>query len=108
MKASAVVRFKYRFCLAMRDPHAARRLTAKEFQRWMWYEQVEPFGELRADYRAAQIVSMIHNVAVTKKNQKEIQDFLLRFGGSPKKKQSVEEQVAMIRAMAEAFAKVDG
>ncbi len=39
-----------------------RDLTAKEFLKWRAYEELEPFGELRADYRAASIVAMIANV----------------------------------------------
>ena len=39
-----------------------RRLTAKQFRMWEIYSELEPFGELRADYRAASIVQMIYNV----------------------------------------------
>ena len=76
----------------MRDPYAARRLTAKEFQRWMWYEQVEPFGELRADYRAAQIVAMIHNTRVEQKDQKSTNEFLLKFDVKKRKRTPQEEE----------------
>jgi hypothetical protein len=90
------VRFGFRFCLAMRDPNALHRVTAKTFQRWMWYEQVEPFGELRDDYRAAQIVTMVHNT--TQKQQKKIEDFLLKFGEQKKRaKQTPEEEARAIK-----------
>jgi len=68
----------------MRDPHLLRRLTAKDFQKWMWYEQVEPFGELRMDWRFAQLIAMVHNTQVDAKHQKKIEDFLLSFD-APKK-----------------------
>ena len=85
-------------------------MSARRFAEWMWYEQVEPFGELRADYHAAQIVTMVHNVAVASEHQKQVEAFLLKFGsqksGSQKsepKRQSVAEQVMILNVMAAAF-----
>ncbi len=84
------------------------RLPAKQFARLMWYEEVEPFGELRADWRSAQIVAMIHNVAVKPEYQKTVDDFLLTFSGSrpkkEKKKQSVREQIEIMTILAHALA----
>lgn len=88
-----------------------RRMSAKQFARWVWYEQVEPFGELRADWRTAQITSMIHNTVVKTENQKSIKDFLLEFRPStessnaapPVRKQTVEEQVEILNILARAF-----
>lgn len=84
------MRFGFRYCLAMSDPHALRRLSAKEFQQWMWYEEVEPFGQLREDFRAAQIVAMIHNTAVDKDHQKATNEFLLKF--AEKRRRTAEEE----------------
>lgn len=101
-----MVRFGFRLCLAMRDPHLLRRLTAKQFQRWMLYERIEPFGELREDYRAAQVVAMIHNVAVKPEHQKSIEDLLLRFTESSSgsgHKQTVEEQAMILNIIAAAL-----
>jgi hypothetical protein len=83
-----------------------RRRTRDLQQLWNWieYEKVEPFGQLRDDYHAAQVVSMIYNTAVSKEHQKDVETFLLKFG--EKKRQTPEIHVAMIRAMAEAFAKI--
>lgn len=83
----------------LRRPHK----ETVQLRRWMEFEQLEPFGELRADYRTAQIVAMIHNVAVTPKDQKSIEEFLLKFGENRGKKQSVAEQVMILNAMAAAF-----
>ena len=76
-------------------------MSARRFAEWMWYEQVEPFGELRADYRSAQVVSMIHNVAVKPEHQKTVEAFLLKFDA--KKKQSVAEQVLILNVLAATF-----
>ena len=66
----------------------------------MEYERIEPFGELRADYRAAQIVAMTHNTCMDEKHQKRIESFLLKFGEQKAAKQSVEEQIQAIKALA--------
>lgn len=104
MRASAVVRFGYRLCLAMHDPNLLRRLSTRDFQQWMLYEQVEPFGELRADFRSAQVVAMIHNVAVAQKDQKPVGDFLLKFEEKKEQRQSVEEQAMILNIIAAALA----
>lgn len=105
MKASAAVRFRFRYCLAMHDPHAARRLSAKDFQQWMWYEEVEPFGQLRDDYRTAQIVAMVHNAAVDSEHQKSTNEFLLKFG-EPKRKRTPEEEARDLKTFIYALAGV--
>lgn len=58
-----------------------RRITAKQLVGWEAYIALEPFQfdrELRADYRAASIREMVHNVAVTK-GQKPLKNFLIDF-----------------------------
>ena len=63
---------------------------------WMLYEELEPFGELRADYRAAQIVAMVHNTSVKPEEQKALTKFLLKFERKKKgKKLSVEQEVSL-------------
>jgi hypothetical protein len=44
---------------------------------WEAYEQIEPFGEMRDDVRAAQVASMVHNMAMDVKNRKPLNDFLI-------------------------------
>lgn len=77
----------------------ARSLTAKQFIDWEFFEQLEPFGDLRADYHAAQIATMIANVN-RGKDQKpyKIEDFLIKF--EEKKKQSPKEQLAIAYSIA--------
>jgi hypothetical protein len=43
-----------------------RGLTARQFQEWLAYAAVEPFDEVRADYRAAQIAQMVLLVNLAK------------------------------------------
>lgn len=85
MKANGARAFAFRLALAMHNPYVTKGMSAKTFAQWMWYEQVEPFGELRADYRTAQIVEMLHNTAVAQENQKSIDAFLLKFVPKPPK-----------------------
>jgi hypothetical protein len=76
-------------------------MSARRFAQWMWYEQVEPFGELRADYRAAQVVATVRNVAVTSEHQKTVEECLLKFEVA--KKQPVAEQILALNILAHAF-----
>jgi len=81
-----------------------RRHTAKWFRGWEMYYELEPFGELRADYRAASIVQMLYNIN-RGKGQKALplKDFVLKFEEEPKRKQSWQEQAAMLRLLAAAY-----
>ena len=82
-----------------------RRLTAKQFRAWEIYSELEPFGELRADYRAASIVQMIYNVNRGEKQKAlPLQEFLLKFEAESKKKQSWQEQLAIMKLLAAAHA----
>lgn len=56
-----------------------RSLTAKQFAEWEHYANLEPFDEVRSDYRTAAIVGMIHNTAVSSQYQRPFADFLLRW-----------------------------
>jgi len=58
-----------------------RRMSSREMSEWQVYEAIEPFGERRADYRAA---SLCHIIAVANgaKNV-ELKDFLLSNGEEP-------------------------
>lgn len=88
-----------------------RSITAKQFLEWQEYARLEPFNELRDDYRAASIVSMIFNMAVDKKDRKPIADFLLKWEGTVEeapKKQTWQEQQAIARVIVAAYSEIDG
>jgi hypothetical protein len=86
-----------------------RSLTAKQFMEWEHYARLEPFNEVRADYRAASIVQMLANVNRGSKTKPySLQDFLLTYGepaeAPQKKKQTWAQQEAILRAVAASFA----
>ncbi len=59
-----------------------QRMGAAEFASWLAFYQMEPFGELRADMRAAMLASLTANAhRNTKKRAKpfELGDFLFAF-----------------------------
>lgn len=81
-------------------------LTAKQFFEWEAYARLEPFDEVREDYRAASIVTMIANVNRGVKQQPyRYKDFLLNFEEQEAKsqQQTVEQQIALAYAIARAF-----
>jgi len=58
-----------------------RGMSATEFLDWQVYAELEPFGEIRADYRSAALQALIANVNrdVKKGRPYRVEDFLLRF-----------------------------
>ncbi len=78
-------------------------ISAEQFLEWMHYDAIDPFGEWRADYRAAEIVTMIANVNRDKKRRPtpfKTPDFLVRFGEPTKKdkpKQTWQDQLAIAK-----------
>jgi len=57
-----------------------RGLTAKQFKEWITYAKLEPFDEVRADYRAAQIAQMILLVNLAKGAQvPKLNELILKF-----------------------------
>lgn len=86
-----------------------RSITARQFLEWEVYYSLEPFGGLRADYRAASIACVIANVNRAKgQKQFSLQDFLLKFDSEAvPKKQTWQEQKAIAMMWVQAF-NVDG
>lgn len=81
-----------------------RRLTAKQFLDWERYDLIEPFGEVRADWRAASIVAMIANVnRPSKQPAYPMADFLLKFIEEAKRTQTPEEQLAIAKMIAASY-----
>ncbi len=60
-----------------------RSLTARQFLDWHHYDSMEPFGELRADYRTADIVATLINLQRDRKKKPEpykLAEVVLKFG----------------------------
>lgn len=87
-----------------------RTLTGKQWIEMSAYAELEPFDEVRDDYRIASIVQAIFNTNLGK-GQKPftLDDVRLKFGGveEPKKQQSPEEQLAIMKLWAAAQAMAD-
>jgi len=85
-----------------------RSLTAKQFMEWEYYAQLEPFNELRQDYRVASILQMLANVNRGPNDKPySLADFLLNFGEQEPKSnqtQSRDQQISVIKAIAMTFA----
>lgn len=80
-----------------------RGITAKQFRDWEIYHELEPFGEIRADYRVAAVVQMLYNVnRGAKQKPLPLEDFLLRFDAEPKPKPR-QNQFGMMKLLAEAY-----
>jgi hypothetical protein len=102
-----------------------RSLTAKQFMEWQAYARLEPFGETRADWRAASISKTLFdlnqklvdtlfavNGAEKSKRPKiietKLQDFLLTWKDeestppTPKKRQTWQEQLAIVEMIVHA------
>lgn len=74
-------------------------MTAKKFRDWEIFFELEPFGDIRDDYRTASIVQMIYNVRA--KTQRPLKDFVLNFGAQAPKKQTWQEQARMLTLFAQ-------
>lgn len=86
-----------------------RRMGAKLFNEWRAFEELEPFEDIRQDWRMAQLVAKLANLHRNLEAHPEpypISDFLLNYGNEkeearPKteeeKKQEILEEAARIK-----------
>lgn len=58
-------------------------MTWRQFVMWRAYDSLEPFGEERADYRAALIASTIVNASPAIKRRYKLADFMPEFDAAP-------------------------
>ena len=76
-----------------------------EFTEWIAYNNIDPFGELRADLRQAQICALTANINRDRKKHKKpfgLADFMpyLDKEEKPKPDQSPGQQVQVVSSMA--------
>ncbi|MGE5619531.1 MAG: DUF4035 domain-containing protein [Sphingomonadaceae bacterium] len=78
------------------------RISSRELTEWIEYAKLEPFGEERADLRAAIVAATIANV-YRRKGSKPFKpsDFMPAFG--PEEAQSVEQQLGIVEMLNAAF-----
>jgi hypothetical protein len=86
---------------------AQQRIDSAEFAEWIAYHRIEPFGELRSDYRSALLCDVICKMHGTKQKTKA-EDFLLNFEPTVRKVQSVEEMKNALRNTLRAQGLING
>lgn len=67
-------------------------VPSRTLSEWRAFASIEPIGERRADYRAAQIVTALANINRDRKSHPDpfkLEDFLLKFG-EPERPRGVE------------------
>ncbi len=72
----------------------------------MAYGQLEPFGEDRADLRAAIIAATVANANRDPKRQRRpfrVEDFMPRFGEEPLRQDTWQSQLAMVEMLNVAY-----
>lgn len=77
-------------------------MTARQFARWYAYSQVEPFGALRDDYRAAQVgAAIVNNIPLRGKGAKTLRpdDFFASLKAA-RGRQSAKDMAAALTALA--------
>lgn len=88
-----------------------RGLTVRQFEEWVDYEQVEPFGAVRENYHAAIVAKTLADIAQAKRQDGKsftLEDFLLTFEPpAPKQRQSWQEQKMMIETLAYMLSKTE-
>lgn len=79
------------------------RISSRELTEWAAYFLLEPFGEERADLRAAIIASVVANTARDPKRRRRAfkpEEFMPRFG---RQQQTWEQQLSIVEMLNAAF-----
>jgi len=77
-------------------------IDAQEFAEWAAYDQLEPFGEERADLRAALIAYTMACAWHSGKGRPKFDDFLLKFDRPARRQQSAAEIRAKLMLFSQA------
>lgn len=93
-----VRRFSYRLALALGQPNPdvmLARMPWRIWREWQIYNQIEPFGEERADLRAGIIASTIANCLARQKGKPafRVEDFMPKFAPPVKREQKTPEEL---------------
>lgn len=71
------------------------RMSSREFAEWVAYSEIEPWGEWRADYRAASIQRTLAEINRDRKKRQQpytAMDFMPRFGVQAEAEDAMPEQ----------------
>jgi len=85
------------------------KLTSSQIAEWEAYDKLDPIGDFRSDFNAAQIMSLVYNLVVQmygKKGQTKLSvplDFMIMWGQEEKdeKAQSIEQMKEVMMAIAQ-------
>jgi hypothetical protein len=80
------------------------RMSAWEFQEWLVFYKLDPFGELRQDMRAGLCISPLLNTVREGLGNAQVSrptDFIWEFDRKPPKTQPVNEMKMLCKAIAE-------
>ncbi len=115
MKRGSFRRFSFRLAKELGVENATamrRRMPAKLFVEWTAYEELEPFGEERADLRVALLLQLLTNIYRDRKrwpSEFQLGQFMPHVGDSgpppPKRTQTVKQTFDVLKAIAMAYAK---
>lgn len=75
------------------------KMDSREISEWMAYYSMDPFGEVRADYRMAMLCCLTANINRGKGQPSKISDYMPEFG--PKKPQTMEEMKTILMSVAQ-------
>lgn len=81
-------------------------LSARQFDEWIAFYSIEPWGEERADLRAGIVASTVANVNRNAKQRSKPyspKDFMPVYDKPPKKAQTMEEMLRVVEVMNAAF-----
>jgi len=88
--------FRLALSLGMTVAELSERMDSRELSEWMAYNNLEPFGEERADARSGIVAATIANVHRGKNTRPyEPKDFMPKFG--PAKEQTPDEMKSMAK-----------
>lgn len=86
--------------------HLLAELSARQFDEWIAFYSIEPWGEERADLRAGIVASTVANVNRNPKQRSKPyspKDFMPVYDKPPKKQQTMEEMLRVVEMMNTAF-----
>jgi hypothetical protein len=90
-----------------------KNLTARQYAEWVAFDQLDPVGEWRADFRHASLLSFLFNMAQSvwggeKKRRSAPRDFFPEWGKEPPPKESEKKKAGRFKHMFQTLARVMG
>ena len=91
--------FVFRLALALgRTVTELSKMPAAEFAEWLAYYRHSPFGDERADLRTGIVASTVANAMAGRPGKSwTAKDFMPEFGRSQPKRQTVAEQLSIVK-----------